>query len=63
MARYIAKNMVSAGAAERLEVGLSYVIGYSEPVAVHIETYGTSAYRDEELIALIRETFPSRPKP
>ena len=57
MARYIAKNMVSAGAAERLEVGLSYVIGYSEPVAVHIETYGTSAYRDEELIALIRETF------
>ena len=62
MARYIAKNMVSAGAAERLEVGLSYVIGYSEPVAVHIETYGTSAYRDEELIALIRETFPLAPK-
>jgi len=62
MARYVAKNLVAAGAAERLEVSLSYVIGYNEPVAVSVDTFETSPYRDEDLIALIRETFPLSPK-
>ncbi|MCK9537197.1 MAG: methionine adenosyltransferase [Bacilli bacterium] len=62
MARYIAKNMVAAGVALTLEVGLSYVIGVSEPTAVLIDTFGTSGYQDEDLICIIRELFPLTPK-
>jgi len=62
MARYIAKNMVAAEAASRFEIGLSYIIGHSEPSSVSIETFGTSKYQDNDLIAIIRELFPLKPK-
>lgn len=62
MARYIAKNMVAAEAASRFEIGLSYIIGLSEPSSVSIDTFGTSKYQDNDLIAIIRELFPLKPK-
>jgi S-adenosylmethionine synthetase len=62
MARYIAKNLVAAGIASRLEVGLSYVIGRSEPTSVLVDTYGTSKYGDEEIVKAIRSLFELTPK-
>jgi S-adenosylmethionine synthetase len=62
MARYIAKNLVAAGIASRLEVGLSYVIGRSEPTSVLVDTYGTSKFSDEEIVKAIRTLFQLTPK-
>lgn len=62
MARYVAKNLVSADVASKLEVGLSYVIGVSEPTSVMINTYGTSKYSDEEIVNCIRSIFDLTPK-
>jgi S-adenosylmethionine synthetase len=58
MARHIAKNLVSAGVAERIEVQLAYAIGVVEPVSVHVDTFGTGAISDRRAEALIREQFP-----
>ncbi|USS87325.1 methionine adenosyltransferase [Fructilactobacillus hinvesii] len=60
-ARYIAKNMVAAGLAHRVEIQLAYAIGVAEPVSIQVETFGTSAYSEEELITAIRKTFDLRP--
>lgn len=62
MARYIAKNLVAAGVAEKLEVGLSYVIGVSEPSSIMINSYGTSKYTDEQIVKIIRSVFKLTPK-
>lgn len=62
MARYIAKNLVAAGVAEKIEVGLSYVIGMSEPTSVMVNTYGTGTFSDEEIVNAIRKIFPLTPK-
>ena len=62
MARYIAKNLVASGVASKLEVGLSYVIGVSEPTSVMVNAYGTSKYRDEEIVQIIRDNFGLTPK-
>lgn len=62
MARYIAKNLVAAGVAEKVEVGLSYVIGMSEPTSVMVNTYGTGTFSDEEIVNAIRKIFPLTPK-
>ena len=61
MARYIAKNLVAAGFAEKLEVGLSYVIGVAEPTSIMINAYGTGIISDKEIISIIRDNFELTP--
>ncbi|MEM1226016.1 MAG: methionine adenosyltransferase [Planctomycetota bacterium] len=61
MARYVAKNIVAAGLAERCEVQLAYAIGVSEPVSVHVDTEGTGKIDDAALCDLVREHFPLKP--
>jgi len=61
-ARYIAKNMVAAGLAERVEIQVSYVIGVSHPLSVSIETFGTGKVDQEALVALINKHFDLRPE-
>ncbi len=60
-ARYIAKNMVAAGLADRCEVQLSYVIGVAEPVSILVDTFGTGRLSDERLSEIIRKHFPIKP--
>ncbi|HEY4010672.1 MAG TPA: methionine adenosyltransferase [Acidobacteriaceae bacterium] len=62
MARYVAKNIVAAGLAERCEVQLAYAIGVAEPVSVRIDTFGTSTISEQRLIELVRENFQLTPK-
>ena len=62
MCRYIAKNMVAAGLADKLLVQLAYVIGYAEPLSVFVDTYGTGKLPDEKLVELIRENFKLTPR-
>ena len=62
MARYVAKNIVAAGLAERCEVQLAYAIGVAEPVSVHVDTFGTGKVSEERLVGLIRDAFPLTPK-
>ncbi len=59
--RYVAKNIVAAGLAERCEIQVSYAIGVAEPTSISIETFGTGTMDDEKLEALVRETFDLRP--
>ncbi len=61
-ARYIAKNMVAAGLAERVEIQISYVIGVSHPVSVSVETFGTAKINQEVLLNLITKHFDLRPE-
>jgi S-adenosylmethionine synthetase len=61
MARYIAKNMVAAGLAERMEIQVSYVIGVAHPLSVSIETFGTAKVDQEVLLGLINKHFDLRP--
>ena len=60
-ARYVAKNMVAAGLADKMEIQLSYAIGVAQPTSVHIETYGTGRLPEEQLIRIVRENFDLRP--
>jgi S-adenosylmethionine synthetase len=60
-ARYIAKNLVAAGAADRLEVQLSYAIGVSEPMSIGISTFGTKHYSDEVILYAVHKFFDCRP--
>ncbi|HET8816983.1 MAG TPA: methionine adenosyltransferase, partial [Pseudidiomarina sp.] len=60
-ARYVAKNLVAAGLAERCEIQVSYAIGVAEPTSISIETFGTSPHDEERLIALVRKHFDLRP--
>jgi S-adenosylmethionine synthetase len=62
MARYIAKNIVAAGLAERAEVQLAYAIGVAEPVSVLIETFGTGKISESKLTELVRKNFELTPK-
>lgn len=62
MARYIAKNLVAAGFAEKLEIGLSYAIGVSEPTSIMVKTFGTAKVSDLEIIDAISKTFVLTPK-
>lgn len=59
--RYVAKNIVAAGIAERCEIQISYAIGVAEPIAIHVETFGTGKISDNLIIKLIREHFDLRP--
>ncbi len=62
MARYIAKNIVAAGLAERCEVQLAYAIGVAEPVSVLVDTFGTGALPSSKLQELVRKNFQLTPK-
>ena len=62
MARYIAKNLVGAGLAERCEVQLAYAIGVAEPVSVMVNTFGTGTVEEARLVGLVRSSFPLTPK-
>jgi S-adenosylmethionine synthetase len=62
MARYIAKNLVAAGLAERLEIQISYVIGVAHPLSVSIEAFDTARVSQEKLDALVKEYFDLRPE-
>ncbi|MDX1764106.1 MAG: methionine adenosyltransferase [bacterium] len=61
MARYIAKNIVAAGVADKCEVQLAYAIGVAQPVSVHIDTYGTEKISYQKTVEIIRDTFDMRP--
>ena len=60
--RYVAKNLVAAGLAERCEIQVSYAIGVAEPTSISVNTFGTGTLDDEAIIALIREHFDLRPR-
>ncbi len=60
--RYVAKNVVAAGLAERCEIQVSYAIGVAEPTSIHVETFGTSKIDESKLTQLIREHFDLRPR-
>lgn len=60
-ARYIAKNLVAAGAADRLEIQLSYAIGVAKPLSIGLTTYGTKHYEDDVILAAIDRFFDARP--
>jgi S-adenosylmethionine synthetase len=62
MARYVAKNVVAAGLAERCEVQVSYAIGVAEPTSVSIETFGTGKIDEDKLVKIVRDIFDLRPK-
>jgi S-adenosylmethionine synthetase len=62
MARYIAKNIVAAGLADRCEVQLAYAIGVAEPVSVLVDTFGTGKLSEEKLEELVRKNFHLTPK-
>ena len=62
MARYIAKNLVAAGLADRCEVQLAYAIGVAEPVSVMVNSFGTGTIAEEKMTAMIRSHFPLTPK-
>ena len=61
-ARYVAKNIVAAGIADRCEIQVSYAIGVAEPTSISVETFGTGNIDDDRIIALIRQHFDLRPK-
>ena len=61
-ARYVAKNLVAAGLADRCEVQISYAIGVAEPTSIRVETFGTSRLNNVQLDQLVREHFDLRPR-
>ena len=62
MARYVAKNVVAAGLADRVLIQLAYAIGVADPVSVHVETYGTGKLPESRIVELVREHFPLTPR-
>jgi S-adenosylmethionine synthetase len=60
-ARYVAKNIVAAGLADKCEIQLSYAIGVAVPTAVRVDTFGTGKLSDEKLVQIVRENFDLRP--
>ncbi len=60
--RYVAKNIVAAGLADRCEIQVSYAIGVAEPTSISVDTFGTGKISNQEIVKLIREHFDLRPK-
>ena len=60
-ARYVAKNIVAAGLADKCEIQLSYAIGVARPTSIHVETFGTGKLSDTKLVEIVRENFDLRP--
>ena len=61
MGRWVAKNVVAAGLAQRCEVQFAYAIGHPQPVSVHIDTFGTGTVSDESILAAVLKTFSFKP--
>lgn len=59
--RYVAKNIVAAGLAEKCEIELAYAIGVAEPVSIFVDTFGTGRISDDEISELVRKNFDLRP--
>lgn len=62
MARYVAKNIVAAGLADRAEVQLAYAIGVADPVSINVDTFGTNHVDEQRIENLIRDVFPLKPR-
>jgi S-adenosylmethionine synthetase len=62
MGRYIAKNIVAAGLADRIEIQVAYAIGVADPVSLMVETFGTGKISDEKMVEAIKKVFPLRPQ-
>src|SRR5699024_6560143 len=60
-ARYVAKNIVAAGLADRCEIGLAYAIGVARPLSIYVDTFGTGKISDEEIQKLVNKHFDLRP--
>ena len=60
-ARYVAKNIVAAGLADKCEIQLSYAIGVAQPTSIMVDTFGTGAVEDDKLVEIVRENFDLRP--
>ena len=60
-ARYVAKNIVAAGLADRVEIQLAYAIGVAHPVSIMVETFGTGKVDEEKIVELVKKTFDLRP--
>jgi S-adenosylmethionine synthetase len=60
--RYVAKNVVAAGLADRCEIQIAYAIGVANPVSIHVETFGTGHVANSRIVELVREHFDLRPK-
>ena len=61
MARYIAKNIVAAGIADKCEIQLSYAIGQSQPFSIYVETFGTEKIDPEKIESIVEEIYDFRP--
>ena len=61
-ARYVAKNVVASGLADRCEIQVSYAIGIADPISIDVETFGTGKIDDEKIVNLVREFFDLRPR-
>ena len=59
-ARYVAKNLVAAGLAEKCEIQLSYAIGVAQPTSINVDTFGTGKLSSEKLVEIVRENFDLR---
>lgn len=62
MARYIAKNIVAAGLADKAEIGVAYAIGVAKPVSIYVDTFGTGKLDDDKLTEIVRQNFDLRPR-
>ena len=62
MARYIAKNLVAAGLADRLEIQIAYTIGVAKPVSVMIDTHGTAKISPDRIAEIVNQLFDMRPR-
>ena len=60
-ARYVAKNIVAAGLADRVEIQLAYAIGVAHPVSIMVDTFGTGKVDEEKIVDLVQKTFDLRP--
>nr|MDQ3967274.1 methionine adenosyltransferase domain-containing protein [Thermoproteota archaeon] len=60
-ARYVAKNIVAAGLAEKCEVQVAYAIGVAEPISIMVEAFGTGKMPEEEIEGMVRKNFDMRP--
>ena len=61
-ARWVAKNLVAAGVADKIEIELAYAIGVAKPVSITVDTFGTGKYEDEKIVSVIEKVFDLRPK-
>jgi S-adenosylmethionine synthetase len=61
MTRYIAKNIVAAGLADRVELQVSYAIGMAHPLSLNVETFGTGHVSDDQIVELVKKHFDLRP--